>query len=1222
MQYANSVGAFRKGESIMPVALNLFFDHANAMDHMGASENPLFVRNEQIQDNSAFSRLRFNARAAENRATVNEFLNAIGQDPQYAQYIGVAQSIFDVRLERAAPLTSKDILYAKTGMDLVQNTAVCKQFAGPNAALPNNFGTSFGQFCTLKGRVLQNAQDPQISGLLKEFIATEIFPQHVRKMCIDRGMPNEVPHMAELLQKTGVVERALDMLMENNDLKSMEFSTIMEFVTDQSALSMDVLLALRASDMPDVLQGTYKEEGILANIVKSDDCVNLLHTLTEAVKLNNVPLNKIDMFCQAIVEERRPVDTSAAQADALRSFLLNTEGAGRMQQLLQQQGLPENLAAPLGRHPVIVAGARTLLHDAVPPPAAPTREQAQQALKLAGEDFLERKMSEIREFVVMAADPPVQLARNPLSAESLPLYINALLEGQSLLQPLFDDSIALDAAFMTRVVDYKDALNSCSKGTQKDFGGDDATALHAGVLRLLLAVNGQQPSQDLLEKVLNKFGLLASEFSNITGILGPNMIDNASNVPFVEACTGGSFVLETIAKELVMQLPPNTLERMGIKGDTLQNRLFNYIQDNFQKETPFEEVSVRFRAFANSRGVVMPPMDPAVQATLEAREFDAAEAALLAARRDTQQSVLAEFFPPWERGKANGNSPMFYTAFDVASQNTDLSLLDPDTIKTFSMSLKAHNACTAWMEAHPGPITAEDLRPVIMASIAEALPGLQLIQAEDNALIRDVSMATGVEDRALLGKLADLARDTSVTIRKGMRPYNTDANVLGLLKTCMDKMQDIQRSFAMHPEVASDRTMDAMLRMFISLSGATVEERRTLFDNLSGPLGQSLAGGMMYTLNHHSGAHDLVKLRSALQMMGLLREHLGALLGIEVAHDPDFFSQSPAHISQISSHTMEFVNEYGASNFSSLEMVLAHLRPSMNPQDWDTLAGIGQRLISSGQGIREIEVLLHGNAPALLEASHANGGKELSPKQIWQAVTGKAAPSNLQEENFSARLHEHVTSIYQSAVAIACPDMPSDVLPMQVMMALRSGLSFPKLMELVKPHGRVDIGEITQDLNMSSLAGYGPENAFGLVTDFHRRHPDTTMRIETLDPQQVPFVTHPFLISNKDNVPEHPHFIAFMAAADAVCQSAAQKSRVLQAFSQAPLAMPRTISVAFPGMRLCEHGNFSVTATKQENNSVVVNIHSDPDLPIRFHEQIVIQTNGDHECTVFSMERQ
>lgn len=266
-----------------------------------------------------------------------------------------------------------------------------------------------------------------------------------------------------------------------------------------------------------------------------------------------------------------------------------------------------------------------------------------------------------------------------------------------------------------------------------------------------------------------------------------------------------------------------------------------------------------------------------------------------------------------------------------------------------------------------------------------------------------------------------------------------------------------------------------------------------------------------------------------------------------------------------------------------------------------------------------IPMLLQGNARTLLAAQEANGDRPLSASQIWRTVTGHSAPWGLKESALGGRLLGHVVSTYDRALRTACPDMPDPLRENTVISALSLGISFPKLMALTRPGARLTGDDVALDLGMSSLRDYTPDNAYGLTTDFRRRGQNTVMRFEAADGRVLR--TSPFSIPDAENVPTHPQFRQMLQHAESMTSSPAQKARMMQAFSQAALIMARVLSTTFPGIEFSEHGNFSVTATQGEDNTVVVNIDSDPALPLRFHQQYIIEPNGDHRCSEFVMER-
>ena len=154
---------------------------------------------------------------------------------------------------------------------------------------------------------------------------------------------------------------------------------------------------------------------------------------------------------------------------------------------------------------------------------------------------------------------------------------------------------------------------------------------------------------------------------------------------------------------------------------------------------------------------------------------------------------------------------------------------------------------------------------------------------------------------------------------------------------------------------------------------------------------------------------------------------------------------------------------------------------------------------------------------------------------------------------------------------------------------------------------------------MGSLSGIDEETAYGLVTDFRRRGKNTVMQFE--DRNGNGFATSPFNISDEENTSENPHFTEIIGRVRGMTHSEGQLARVMQCFSQAPLIMPRVLSTCFPGVEFSEHGNFSVSAKEQQDGSVLVDITSDPALPLILDMQIRVGTDGSHTFERLDMSR-
>jgi hypothetical protein len=266
--------------------------------------------------------------------------------------------------------------------------------------------------------------------------------------------------------------------------------------------------------------------------------------------------------------------------------------------------------------------------------------------------------------------------------------------------------------------------------------------------------------------------------------------------------------------------------------------------------------------------------------------------------------------------------------------------------------------------------------------------------------------------------------------------------------------------------------------------------------------------------------------------------------------------------------------------------------------------------------------MISSTGPDLLAVLQANGGKDLSNAQVWQAVLGSPMPPDVTDADniFGARLFEDFKTRYLAAARETAPEVSEYLLEQNLNVTCFSQMLSPRrMLELTLPGGGITLTDLGVSTGMGTLRNYDQTTAYGLVTDFRRRDKGTVMTFE--DRQGQDYVVQPFDIPDTENTPDHPIFQEIIGKVGAMTQSEAQTARVLQAFSQAGVISARMLSTAFPGTYMSEHGNFSVTAKEQDNGTVVIDIVSDPSLPLTFAQQFTVNTDGSHTCTGFTMSR-
>lgn len=1181
-----------------------------------------------LSKTSAFSFFRGHARAGENNITARAFLNAIENDPVYKRYLHIAQDTLAVLRKNGKPLTTRHINTVMTQVkdnlsrDLGQAIDRGQQLAGAGG-IPAGFGTSFGLFC-MRHPLGNIGREGSIPGkLLRDFFEAELVDQHVTRLCANLGMREQAAAVIAILDQTGLLAQGLDMAFAGHgqDAQNIRFDGIMH-VLDETV-----------SGALAVLQGLHQDEIDLGQIKDVPNLGLLVQTMVEGMESGVFRQEDLGVFFAAVGIEGHDITTPAGQSEAVRSSQLNKLGSEVGSALMRELKLPENLGSPLAHHPDVQSAARTALDTLVPPPAIPTREQVRTALAGALRTFVAPKLPLVREFVIMASDPPVELKPKALSPETLPRFINVLLEEDAMLDPLLGGEMPAD--FLQRVGRHSHVVESCTHGVRGSFGTDDFINVQRGAIQLLLARRGVDQSQykGLLQSTINKFAPIASELSSVSLACSEGKFGGPGS-DVLKSAMAAYLTLETHVRTMLVLAPKDTLEEMGVRGANFDQRALNLLEKVFQRDVPLEEVSDPIRVLIRSHGGHIEDMSEEVRARLTNTRLSQEQAQVNTGREKALKTTLAEFFPSGTGGNLEENPIMFYTAFDEVLKTHDLTGLDPDRIKAINMYKPAQDACLQWMQEHPGPIDPAQLRTVIMDSIATSLVELKAtldridelpeprgndrvegaFTAQQKTVIKDMVMATGLRDIDLITNLANLALQKSKVIGEMGREQNTVENLSQGVVELASVYFPLSNELKRHPVPNQEDALGGMVMMAIGFSGQDQGTLRKMFDSLNGELGQQVSGAFMYVANQ--GGENQSRMLAVTRIMEELRMHSGAALGIHVAHDPFFFAQTQSARYQIPGQVMYNINRLARHVFSDLDVRLGRIVPLLEASQLKVLHAIADRLqASTPQKQRSmIPMLLLGSARALLAAQEANGDQPLAASQVWKAMTGNRAPRNLKEDELGKILIPYMHTMY----AKACPDMDpfrrSDIL----LTTLGLGVPFPKLMELTRPGARLTKEDVAVHMGMSSLRDYSPENAFGLVTDFSRRDQNTIMRFVPAKGQVLE--TSPFDIPDAENVPTHPQFLEILEHVERMTVSSAQKARVMQAFSQAPLIMPRVLSRTFPGVQFSEHGNFSVTATQGEDDVVTVNIVSDPSLPLMMHLQYIIAPSGDHHCSEFEME--
>lgn len=1225
----------------MPIDMNVFIQQAN----IAADDTQFYVKNENITQESTLTglkKLSIFARRAENNSAAKSFLTALSNDNHYADYLAQVRAPLDALISAHKPLTAGVVRETMQNLQLAENLAKAVN-AGMNFALdnkiPQGHGTSFGQFAAARDLPLETTEDYQKA--IKEYLLEQVIPKNEMYLTKlpDTGSQERNKATEKILKSVAAP------LTGQNGFFAKQIDTLFE--AGYAAFSFENLIhSFHTENLPVLEQLNAFSDNLLFNIANSPNPANTLKLFNEAA--GAVPENDLTSLLIHSFETGISLDSPESRANCITHYMVERQGTSAVETVMTAHDLPKEFASAIGHNPEVAAKARKLLAENPGAGHMPTQARVAEALAQAAEELTEKYETQLQEFKGMAENPICDL-KPALSVATMPRYINCLLAGERLFEPLLADGIALDETFIGDLAKYVEAMNSATHSVKGDFGTDDSNQVAQNSVRILFAKHNVNPLQylEVMNRIEHKFGKLASD---LTVLNHACQIRELGFNGFTFLRSKGSTMyraLESHAKALITMLnhdqkvelhladtqglaPENPLEAQEREGRLLEQ----YLEKKFQKESGLESISSALRDFAEHSGLRMPALAEEDRARLERAE----ENVLFRENELLANAVHAEYIPSTGRLIEN-RTDAFISLFAAIALEHDLTGIDIGkldlTAFTESVRSALNRTVSGAMEENK-PVAAEDLHRAVHDAVTDELMKLKGIldgidaaegfTAEEKAIIKDTVQETGLRDTAAVLALVNGARENGflVSLENAASPAANANQIAETSLAMMEKYLDVRRTL---PEnfAGSEDAITFMLGFAMKNVKLTNAQALALFENLNGSLAQNVASTFNWAADLCEGSPQKMSLMIGTpQMMSVLRMLAEAKAKGNADIESMFFSGSIEGAHQIPGGPYGMMNtlkiKLGREIISDSHIALSDHVPPYGREEWRVLDTLIQRLeptVKNPIGQIVLPNLISNAGTKILQAVDKNG--EIQTKDLWRALVGNKCPSHVNDENFFETAYAVLYGNYAKQYRKACPNMPEFAVQQIFMSTLKLGFSAEKLIELAKPGASISLGDISYCMDMSSLRGYTEKNAFGLVTDFSRKNPQTTLSFQNARGNS--YSLNPFDIPEVENNANHPEFIMIMDTVRNMTHSDAQFRRVMQAYSQASLIAPRTFSQVFPGVQYSEHGNFRISAREQADGSVLVDIRTDDKQPLLMHEQFKIETDGSHTCTVFNMSR-
>ncbi len=1233
----------------MPIDANMFFQQAAAV----ADTTKFHVtQDDAVRQGTGLHGLKklFSSnQRAENSVAAQAFLDSLINSPQYGQFVGQVRGTLESLINSGKPLSAGVIKDTKLALDVAKGINLGIRLAAENM-LPQGHGTSFGQFAAVKGLPLETPG--QIISAVKSYYLSEIAAKNLPSLTMlpDSGSAKKNAAMQALLKnicspllgENGFFARVLDTkLAEGGAFTFADFTRSFE---TENARYLGIMQNL--------------DPELVDSMKSMPNAANLLTAMGEALPF--IGAERLGALRNYSLDTSAAMNTPQARANMIKDYMIEQFASEAAKQVMTRHGLPEGFSTAIGHNPEVISKAKELLAENPGAGHIPTREQVEQALSAAADQFTAAHKAELTEFVHMAQDPPAELDP-PLTLETMPRYINTLLAGDAVLEPLLNESTAIDADFMDKLTAQAEAMNSATHSFRGDFGADDIAKVLGNSVKLLLARRGVEPAQygEVMTRAIQKFGSLSSELQTLNSKVQLGF-GGAAGMNFLHTGMTVYRALEGHARALISLMDHDQLVAFHIEEAAVaqpqdaaaQRRngllLEEFLESNFQNDVNLENFSAPMRAFAEKFGLRIPPR-------IQPERADQQQIETAQLNKNLADAVFSTYIPK-TGNYVESKTQAFRDLFAAVDARHDLAGIDIDNLDLSSFAVKmnaALNGLVAAAAEEGRTLDSVELHRAAEAAITEnllelkellgridALPvkedgnpnhvdenDVYLFTDHEKALMKECVTSTGLRDINAVTEFAHAAIIGSTNCLKNMAAPKASATQLAetgmkFTELYFDARQKLPKDFA-----ENEDSFMFMAKFALKFAGLAEQDMVNLLDNLNSETARKVSGSFLW-------AKELpgVPKEQAESIMRLIQSftQLRSMAEIEMtgnsSRDPSFFAKPIDHPSEVPNGTngcMQAIKVLlRGRNLPEADEVLSRHNPPFSEADWNTLRTlIGQITQRAGNSpwAFQIPYIVTASGRDLLAAIGKNGGKPLSPQQLWDTIVGGKRPSRFNETNFVQVMLNEINVRYQRQVKAINPDIPDGLLHAVFTNNIGFGISAKKMFELLKPGAELNLQDISTEMEMSSLRDIVPENAYGLVTDFSRQDPRATMSFTDVNGNT--YAVHPHAIDDEHNNAQHPEFIAIMNTVRGMTQSDVQFRRVMQAFSQASLISPRLFSSLFPGVQYNEHGNFAMKATQQPDGSVIVDISTDETMPLVMHEQFRIEADGSHACTRFDMRR-
>ena len=509
----------------------------------------------------------------------------------------------------------------------------------------------------------------------------------------------------------------------------------------------------------------------------------------------------------------------------------------------------------------------------------------------------------------------------------------------------------MDAAFLERIADHADALNSAAHSFKGDYGADDIAAVLRNSVSMLLARRGvtQDMLPDLMKNAVDKFGPLANQFATLNGAIQRGL-GGMRGLEFLKEGMTQFRSLEGHARALISLMSREQKVDMGIatpgdvdpQSEEIQRQdgelLSEFLESKFEVFGDTEQIPVMLREFARSHGLDIP------------RLSTTQHSALSGANRETFNAVLDELIP--EQGHVvEANTDAFRAVFDSINEDGALAGLRPDAINPRPFYQGVSQALTPLLNAaneEGNAVDAAQLRQLAGDVIGAELLGLKdtlddigALPAErfsdaDKDVMKEIAQRYGVRDAGAIAEAFTAAKELPVPTGL-VNLARLDQTPGRFTQAVMDVSERFCAFHERYAQLPGSEDLLPMMCDFI-LEGMTPDELANVSANMQSDMAHKLAGACLHIVGHPRAPRDTAPLMGATQIMNNLRQNAEYRLGHNPQVDPMYFNDEINHLCEMpgdAESPLSRLGRFAPGVITDFDGQMNRHADRLTPQKWD-----------------------------------------------------------------------------------------------------------------------------------------------------------------------------------------------------------------------------------------------------------------------------------------------